>query len=82
MMAKLSSMYGTDDNAMASSIASAALGDPSSNAHSGNPIDQSAKSKGASGNGEVSENGDATITKHGIGNDKRAHTKGNHGEQD
>lgn len=37
-----SSIYGTDDNAMAGRIASDALGSPSS----GNPIDQSAFSKG------------------------------------
>ena len=48
-MAKLSSMYGTDDNDFASSIASKALGDPSPNAHSGAPIDQEARSVGSKG---------------------------------
>ena len=69
-------IYGADTNAMADMIASDALGSPSPNAHSGNPIDQSAMSKGASGNASVSEKGEAKVTSHGTGADSRAKSKG------
>lgn len=62
-----SSIYGTDDNAMAGRIASDALGSPSA----GNPIDQSAFSKG-----NIPDNEPVKIIS---GKDKgKAESKGNH----
>jgi len=41
-----SNIYGADENVMAETIAGDALGAPDPNAHSGNPVDQEARSEG------------------------------------
>ena len=69
-MAKLSSMYGTDDDKFASSISSQALGAPDSDRHSGSPLGE----KGSKGN--TTDPGEVVITKLGMGSDKRAVSKG------
>lgn len=74
-------IYGMDDNDFASSIASDALGAPSSNRKSGAPLDQSARSKGNTNASESGGDYDAKLTSRGTGNDKRACPAGNHGKQ-
>jgi hypothetical protein len=87
-----SSIYGCDKNDFASSIASAALGAPDEDQYSGSPIDQSARSKGADDSKPSAQRDDFPLGKEvnnavvratiGTGGDSRAHTAGNHGEQD
>jgi hypothetical protein len=83
-------IYGCDDNDYASAIASAALGAPDENRHSGSPIDQSARSRGADDSRPSTQRDDFPLGKE-VNNevvritskgDSRAHTEGNHGEQD
>lgn len=80
-------IYGADENAMAESIASAALGAPDPNANSGNPIDQEARSKGnyqptstnlgADGDGREGKEVNDEVVKISNKSDSRASSKGN-----
>jgi hypothetical protein len=82
-----SNIYGADDNAMAESIASGALGTPDPNANSGNPIDQEARSKGnyqdsstslsAQGEGKAGKEVNNEVVKISNKSDSRASSKGN-----
>ena len=86
------SIYECDKNDFASSIASAALGAPDEDQYSGSPIDQGARSKGADDSKPSAQRDDFPLGKEvnnavvratiGTGGDSRAHTAGNHGEQD
>jgi|HubBroStandDraft_3_1064219.scaffolds.fasta_scaffold2183004_2 hypothetical protein len=71
-----SSIYGSDDTEMASSIASDALGPPSEYAWCGRPTGE----EGAKGN-RPNTDSEVKVKNVGGGGDKRACVKGNHGEQ-
>lgn len=85
-------IYGCDEDSFASSISSKALGAPDEDRHSGSPVDQEARSVGSKGNRISAERDDFPLGKEvnnavvratiGTGGDSRAHTAGNHGEQD
>lgn len=77
-MGRSANLYGADDNAFAESIASAALSAPDSDRHSGNPVDQEARSKSSPKTDEVAGQGEATVKAKGGGNDSRAVSKDNH----
>lgn len=75
-MAKLSEIYGVDDNGFAGEIASETLSQGQGSEDIwGATVDQEARSKG----GRPFDPGDVSVT-HNKG-DSRAKTKGNHGEQ-
>ena len=69
-----SSIYGTDDTGMASSIASDALGPPSEYAWCGRPTGE----EGSKGN--KIDPGEVKVKNVGGGSDKRACPEGNHGK--
>jgi hypothetical protein len=80
-MRKLDSrIYGIDDTEFAGGISTDALSTPDPNRHSGPPVDQEAHSKSSPKTGEVADQGEAKITCNK--DDSRAHSAGNHGEQD
>ena len=70
------SLYGSDETGMASRISSEALGAPREYEHSGEPVDQSAKSKGS----HDVEEATAKVKNMGGGDDERACPEGNHGK--
>ena len=86
-MAKLSAIYGADDNAFALGIASDALGAPDPDAHSGAPIDMGSKSKGnyqktstslsSEGDGREGQEENTETGKTSNKSDSRAKSKGN-----
>jgi hypothetical protein len=81
-MRKLDSrIYGIDDTEFAGSISTDALSTADPNRHSGAPIDQEAHSKSSPKTGEVADRGEATKHECNL-EDSRAHSAGNHGEQD
>ena len=60
-MSDTPSIYGSDPTGYADSISSDALGSPSPNAHSGAPIDQSARAKGSTGSEISDDKGEAMV---------------------
>jgi hypothetical protein len=74
-MSDTPSIYGSDPTGYADSISSDALGAPSPNAHSGNPIDQSARAKGNTGSEIADDKGEAKVLECGSG--KAPKSKGN-----
>lgn len=69
----MSSIYGEDDNSLAESIASSALGHQSA---------ETAGSEEGSKGTRPQSKGPVKVTDLGEGNDSRANVKGNHGKQD